>query len=106
MAGTGNDYIGKVNTTRSNRTCQIWFIPEVQNLTETTINVTDFGNATTEFLPTTTENSGNMSKIKSRSVRHHKVDPEFLNGSLYADMSAEAAMNFCRNPSRSIAGRF
>lgn len=83
MAGTGNDYIGKVSVTRSNRTCQTWASPQKLTTTVKPINATK--------------------KVK-RGVRYHRVDREYLNGSLYADMSAEAALNFCRNPSRSIAG--
>lgn len=94
MAGTGNDYIGKVSVTRSNRTCQTWSTLKP--------NKTKFANET-EYITSTTETI-NTTKITRHKVRYHKVDPEFQNGSLYADLSAEAALNFCRNPSRSIAG--
>lgn len=71
MAGTGNDYIGKINVTRSNRTCQPWVIANTTN-------------TTTEYV--------------------HETEFDLLNGTLYADMSAEAAENYCRNPSRNLAG--
>lgn len=63
MAGTGNDYIGKLNTTRSNRTCQFW-------------------NTNTP----------------------HPINSTYLNGTLYADQNVTLAKNFCRDPSRNIAG--
>lgn len=58
MAGTGNDYIGMVNSTRSHRTCINW-----------------------------TKN-----KLK------------IWNDTLFPDMTAEKAENFCRNPARDISG--
>lgn len=64
MAGTGNDYIGQLNRTRSNKTCAYW----------TTILKNDTNNI------------------------------HLLNDTLYPDMSSADAKNFCRNPSRSIAG--
>ncbi|KAF5274388.1 hypothetical protein FQA39_LY07268 [Lamprigera yunnana] len=63
MAGTGNDYVGKVNVTRSNRTCNYW----VEAFTNNTY-------------------------------------PEYNNDTLFPDISIEDAENFCRNPSRTIAG--
>lgn len=69
MAGTGNDYIGKVNTTRTNRTCRPWFASNT-----------------------------------SDTLYWHQVPEALVNNSLYADLSVETAKNFCRNPSRNIAG--
>ncbi|XP_031329479.1 uncharacterized protein LOC116160424 [Photinus pyralis] len=64
VAGTGNDYIGKLNKTRSRRTCRNW------------INALS--------------NNGRFS--------------EYLNDTLFTDMTVKDADNFCRNPTRSIAG--
>lgn len=88
MAGTGNDYIGKVNVTRSNRTCQVWLTP-VKNITK---------------IKASKNSTVNSPSVVTRNIRYHHVDTKLLDGSLYADMSAEAALNYCRNPSRSIAG--
>lgn len=84
MAGTGNDYIGKVNTTRTNRTCRPWYTPKAAS------NITS--------LP------DNATLNASEPFYWHKVPHELLNNSLYADMSVEDAQNFCRNPSRNLAG--
>lgn len=100
MAGTGNDYIGRVNVTRSNRTCQVWSTQNPKQNQTIVSNNTILGTTKTSK----THNATNSSKIIARGIQKHRVDPEFLNGSLYADMSAESALNFCRNPSRSIAG--
>lgn len=66
MSGTGNDYVGKLNKTRSNRTCADWINYVVNN----------------------------------------SINYEYLNDTLYPDMNAQNAKNFCRNPSRTIAGVF
>ncbi|KAJ8925711.1 hypothetical protein NQ315_009558 [Exocentrus adspersus] len=65
MAGTGNDYIGSLTVTRSNRTCDSWI----------------FSN-----------------------ISLHARYKQLWNNSLFADLSAEAANTFCRNPSRDISG--
>lgn len=96
MAGTGNDYIGKVNVTRSNRTCQRWYVPQ-----KLPVNTTELANSTTTVNP----NNKNVAVRHADDVQYHHVDSEYLNGSLYAEMSAEIAANFCRNPSRTIAGK-
>ncbi|XP_043277721.1 uncharacterized protein [Venturia canescens] len=64
MAGTANDYIGKLSTTRSGRTCAKWM---------------------------------NRYAI-------HPVNPQYLNDSLYPEGSVRNASNYCRDPSRDIAG--
>ncbi|XP_069687396.1 uncharacterized protein [Periplaneta americana] len=63
MAGTGNDYIGELNVTRSNRVCQSWLMNTP-----------------------------------------HKVDKKYMNETLYPERSVEKARNYCRDPSRNIAG--
>lgn len=92
MAGTGNDYIGKMNVTRSNRACQRWLVRTNNISNETNMNTTANLNVT-------------LNRRNINVIQYHEVDPQFLNGSLYADMSAEVAENFCRNPSRTIAGK-
>lgn len=64
MAGTGNDYVGHLMITRSNRECQDWF----------------------------------------NAVSIHPEEKDYLNETLFADLSLQDIMNFCRNPSRDIAG--
>ncbi|KAJ8947274.1 hypothetical protein NQ318_014170 [Aromia moschata] len=65
MAGTGNDYIGTVSVTRSNKTCDVWY----------------FTNYST-----------------------HAPYMKAWNETLFADLSAEKAKNYCRNPSRDLSG--
>lgn len=67
IAGTGNDFIGGVSLTRSNRTCARW-------------DFTNYG-----------------ANIQQRQL---------WNDTLFADMSASNAQNFCRNPSRDVAGDY
>ncbi|RZC37630.1 tyrosine-protein kinase hopscotch [Asbolus verrucosus] len=64
MAGTGNDYMGSLALTRSNRTCDSWF----DNITV------------------------------------HPLEHQFINISLFADISLDDVKNYCRNPSRDMAG--
>lgn len=72
MAGTGNDYIGTMSVTRSNRTCSLWVKP--------------------------------LSLRPSKIKPIHPIDPKYQNDTLYAEQSARAANNYCRDPSRSIGG--
>ncbi|XP_074036621.1 tyrosine-protein kinase hopscotch isoform X2 [Leptinotarsa decemlineata] len=65
MAGTGNDFIGSLSTTRSNRTCAPWVID---------------------------------------TFSMNAVNTKIWNDTLFPDMTAIKAKNFCRNPSRNISG--
>ncbi|XP_018333322.1 uncharacterized protein LOC108742562 isoform X2 [Agrilus planipennis] len=58
LAGTGNDYVGKLNITRSNRSCMAWTATSFKSYNET----------------------------------------------LFADKKIEDAKNYCRNPTRNLAG--
>ncbi|XP_044265654.1 uncharacterized protein LOC123011979 [Tribolium madens] len=64
MAGTGNDYVGHLSKTRSNRNCDYWF----------------------------------------ENVTVHRVESQYANETLYADLSLDDVQNFCRNPSRDVGG--
>lgn len=130
MAGTGNDYIGKLNVTRSNRTCQFWIDNTAKkNNTNSTLKT----NSATKTNLTIKRNShlkrstnvkistekttplilkgfrkrflGLISK-KEKVFHRHPVKKKYLNDSLYADTNALDAQNYCRNPSRDIAGSY
>nr|XP_022913815.1 uncharacterized protein LOC111424495 [Onthophagus taurus] len=191
MAGTGNDYIGKMSVTRSNRTCQHWLSPaqmrslieneakakesppETPNLLEHNItsiadmvkhlqalnqyfddnscdnkwrclrglferrlikksveNVVDnpvknsdqYANESKspphqeEVMKLETELAKN--KIINKIVQEeetqtsvydyiyiHTLAPVFINETLYADMDLLAIKNYCRNPTRDVAGK-
>lgn len=95
MAGTGNDYVGQLNFTRTNRTCQFWY--------DDTNDITSFPENHT------TASSVKLNKIKrtesvSSKFQLHTVKQEYLNDSLFGDTSKVKAENYCRNPSRDIAG--
>ena len=38
IAGTGNDYVGKINVTRSNRTCQNWIPARTLDISNKTVD--------------------------------------------------------------------
>ncbi|KAF7993844.1 hypothetical protein HCN44_011113 [Aphidius gifuensis] len=49
-------------------------------------------------------NSPDVTKSSAPIVFRHQVDPAYLNDTLYPEQNAKNASNYCRDPSRSIAG--
>ncbi|XP_076657285.1 uncharacterized protein LOC143361615 [Halictus rubicundus] len=130
MAGTANDYVGTLSETRSGRACEYWLtdhdFPPQPTQGSTTISTTSqrtrrpsrvkpykkWGPPVNEGIlsisrtttstpkPSTKFTTKSISKISpSRTIAH-----EHFNGTLYPDGSAKNASNYCRNPSRNIAG--
>nr|XP_012137590.1 PREDICTED: uncharacterized protein LOC100884062 [Megachile rotundata] len=111
MAGTANDYIGTLSKTRSGRTCDFWPIgPGSQSLTSTT-------KANVVTIPPLRLRTGNPnvfvfgSPKKSTTPKPKPAMPTSVrngrkgfNNTMYPEGSAKNASNYCRNPSRNIAG--
>ncbi|KAL0116972.1 hypothetical protein PUN28_010087 [Cardiocondyla obscurior] len=127
MAGTANDYIGTLSTTRSGRTCIKWlsdYDSEYIATSNASLNTrlptsktlralraqTRFKHLTMEqdtlssqsFMKPSLSNLSQSEFIVTKPVQ--LVDQVYLNNSLYPELSVRKANNYCRNPSRNIAG--
>ncbi|GJQ66748.1 hypothetical protein Trydic_g4688 [Trypoxylus dichotomus] len=55
-----------------------------------------------KFMEIGEEEESKTSKYEYQYI--HKIDPKYLNETLYADMDLKKIKNYCRNPSRDLAG--
>ncbi|XP_018051270.1 PREDICTED: uncharacterized protein LOC108689142 [Atta colombica] len=127
MAGTANDYIGTLSTTRSGRTCAKWlnnynfeqiqrsnaslktkpssrFLRLIRTKSFSKRHLMTKQNLTSSQLFMKPP-SLNLSQSGFKIDKHiNFVDQTYLNDSLYPELSVRDANNYCRNPSRNIAG--
>jgi len=124
MAGTANDYIGTLSRTRSGRTCAKWLsdydLEQMQRLNTSLITKVSYGaprsihvkshwkrSLMKDILLGSSSNLSSPSRLSNRKVvlkPVHRVDRAYLNDSLYPERSVRNASNYCRDPSRNIAG--
>ncbi|KAG7188930.1 hypothetical protein KM043_008531 [Ampulex compressa] len=122
MAGTANDYVGTLSETRSGRTCAQWFsdydfhVLMSPNVTTTSKPSTYRTKLVTPRKPPLTQQE--LLLLMTPKVEPppaavlppniekpvHPVDRKLLNDSLYPERDARKAKNYCRDPSRNIAG--
>jgi len=121
MAGTANDYIGSLSTTRTGRICAKWLsdydFEQMQKLNKS--QTTTFSPRTLRMIAAKSPQSqkhssmqrdtrirSNLSSQSKSNITNsiHTVDPKYLNDELYPERSVRNASNYCRDPSRNIAG--
>jgi len=119
MAGTANDYIGSLSTTRTGRICAKWLsdydIEQMQRLNKSQTTTLSprilrmiLAESYQEYssMQRNTPMKSNLS-LESRPKATkpiHTVDRKYLNDDLYPERSVRNASNYCRDPSRNIAG--
>lgn len=127
MAGTANDYIGTLSTTRSGRTCAKWLSDyDLEQMQKPNTSLTTSVPSETPS-PVRVKRSLMESNVLSASSLFtklplrpppksltrsrytavkpvHNVDRTYWNDSLYPERNVRNASNYCRDPSRNIAG--
>ncbi|XP_011865894.1 PREDICTED: uncharacterized protein LOC105560957 isoform X2 [Vollenhovia emeryi] len=128
MAGTANDYIGTLSTTRSGRTCAKWS-NNYEQIHESNMSLkaklprtlrSPLAKSRWKHYLTTKQDilsmpshslmsKPSLSNLSSQSEfiitkPAHFVDRAYLNDTLYPERSVRDANNYCRDPSRNIAG--
>jgi len=125
MAGTANDYIGTLSTTRSGRTCAKWWdnydfkqiqkwnaslktklSPRILRTIRTKSRWKHYVMTKQNILSRPSLMKSSLSNLSQSSFVKpiHFIDQTYLNDSLYPEHSVRNANNYCRNPSRNIAG--
>lgn len=109
MAGTANDYMGKLIKTRSGRTCVSWPIPPPMPEESRARTIRSAMEGPRELRPyyhllqrspQPPKRPGLPFTPKLIGIAGHEI----FNDSRYPDGSALNASNYCRNPSRNIGG--
>ncbi|XP_032670210.1 uncharacterized protein LOC116843687 [Odontomachus brunneus] len=125
MAGTANDYIGTLSTTRSGRTCAKWLSdydleqmqkPNASLITEAPPETPSPAHVKRSLMEKNVSSGSSLFTksplrpppkllTKFTAVKPvHSVDRAYWNDSLYPERSVRNASNYCRDPSRNIAG--
>ncbi|KAL6258952.1 hypothetical protein P5V15_008878 [Pogonomyrmex californicus] len=126
MAGTANDYIGTLSTTRSGRMCAKWLnnydLEQIQrsNLSlkiQSPSRILRSIRTKSRWKHYLTKHNISSKSLTISSLSNlssqtgftdvkpiHSINRAYLNDSLYPERSVRKANNYCRNPSRNIAG--
>lgn len=125
MAGTANDYIGTLSTTRSGRTCVKWSNVsdfeqmqklKISEITFPSTTLRAFASAKSRWKSHLKQDILSMSQsfmkqalpnLSSEFIIGEPVqfaDRAYLNDSFFPEQNIQDANNYCRDPSRNIAG--